>query len=224
MFATAHAGKVVRMRSRQTQVLFALFATLVAALALLVVPSASAYPPDPPGEEAARTHLAALAVESPGTGDDYDRDLFPHWHTVEGTCDTRETVLKRDGTGVETGDDCYPTSGSWYSVYDSQTLTDPSDIHIDHIVPLSEAWKSGADDWSTDRRETFANDLTHSQLIAVSGSSNMSKGDADPAEWKPENENVWCVYAREWIDTKYVYDLSVDSSEKSALGGMLDRC
>lgn len=212
------------MRSRQRQALLALFATLIAATALLVVPSASAYPPDPPDEATARTHLAALTVESPGSGDDYDRDLFPHWHTVDGTCDTRETVLERDGSGVETGEDCYPTSGSWYSVYDGETLSDPSDVHIDHIVPLSEAWKSGADAWTTDRRETFANDLEHSQLIAVSASSNMSKGDADPAEWKPENENVWCVYAREWIDTKYVYDLSIDESEKSALAGMLDRC
>lgn len=184
----------------------------------------SAYPPDPPGEATARQNLAALTVEAPGSDDGYDRDLFPHWHAVEGNCDTRETVLKRDGSGVSTGDDCYPTSGSWYSVYDSETLSDPSDVHIDHIVALSEAWKSGADEWSTDRREEFANDLTHAQLIAVSASSNMSKGDSDPAEWKPENENVWCIYAREWIDVKHVYGLSVDTAEKSALSGMLDRC
>ncbi|MGH3359364.1 MAG: HNH endonuclease family protein [Nocardioidaceae bacterium] len=186
--------------------------------------TATAYPPDPPDEATARANLAALTVETPGSGDDYDRDLFPHWHTVEGTCDTRETVLVRDGSGVTTGDDCYPTTGSWYSVYDSATLSDPSDVHIDHIVALSEAWKSGAGEWTTDRREDFANDLTHSQLIAVSASSNMSKGDSDPAEWKPENQNVWCIYAREWIDVKYVYGLSVDTAEKTELTAMLDRC
>lgn len=212
------------MRAYRSLSLLALSFILLVGLTLSGTTTASAYPPDPPDEATARTHLGALTVETPGNGDDYDRDLFPHWHTVEGTCDTRETVLERDGVGVDTGDDCYPTSGSWYSVYDRVTLTDPSEVHIDHIVALSEAWKSGADEWSTDLREGFANDLTHSQLIAVSGSSNMSKGDSDPAEWKPENENVWCIYAREWIDTKYVYDLSVDSAESSALAGMLDHC
>lgn len=197
---------------------------LLTGLGLSGSTTASAYPPDPPSEAVARENLATLTVEAPGSDDGYDRDLFPHWHAVEGNCDTRETVLKRDGSGVSTGDDCYPTSGSWYSVYDSETLSDPSDVHIDHIVALSEAWKSGADAWTTDRREEFANDLTHSQLIAVSASSNMSKGDSDPAEWKPENENVWCIYAREWVDVKHVYGLSVDSAEKTALLGMLDRC
>ncbi|UPK73048.1 HNH endonuclease family protein [Nocardioidaceae bacterium SCSIO 66511] len=212
------------MNPRRALGLLALAFALLVTLGLSGATTASAYPPDPPDEATARAHLDELTVATPGSGDDYDRDLFPHWHTVEGTCDTRETVLKRDGTDVSTGDDCYPTDGSWYSVYDGETFTDPSDVHIDHIVPLSEAWKSGANEWTTDHREEFANDLTHSQLIAVSASSNMSKGDDDPAEWKPENENVWCVYSREWIDTKFVYELTVDEAEKAALSEMLDRC
>lgn len=212
------------MSPRRSVGLLALSFVLLLAVMVSGTTTASAYPPDPPDEATARANLAAMTVEAPGSGDDYDRDLFPHWSTVEGSCDTRETVLERDGSGVTTGDDCYPTAGSWYSVYDGATISDPSEVHIDHIVALSEAWKSGADEWATDRREDFANDLEHAQLIAVSASSNMSKGDADPAEWKPENENVWCHYAREWIDVKHVYDLSVDEAEKTELSAMLDRC
>jgi hypothetical protein len=77
---------------------------------------------------------------------------------------------------------CRPISGSWYSVYDSVWMDNSSEIDIDHIVAPAEAWRSGANSWSMTRRPTFANDLTHAQLIAASQSSNASKGDRDPAE------------------------------------------
>lgn len=91
-------------------------------------------------------------------------------------------MLKRDGDGVVVGNDCYPTSGSWYSEFDGETRTSPSDISIDHVVALSEAWHSGASGWTTDRRRAFANDLTGPQLIAVTAEVNISKSGHDPAE------------------------------------------
>jgi hypothetical protein len=51
-----------------------------------------------------------------------------------------EYVLRRDGTGVVTGSDCYPTSGTWKSPYDGGSWTAPSDVDIDHMVPLKNAW------------------------------------------------------------------------------------
>jgi hypothetical protein len=36
---------------------------------------------------------------------------------------------------------------------------------VDHVVPLSEAWRSGADSWPDERRERFANTLD--VLLAV---------------------------------------------------------
>jgi hypothetical protein len=109
-------------------------------------------------------------------------------------------------------------------VYGSVWVSDSSDVDIDHIVPLAESWRSGADSWATSTRREFANDLTHAQLIAVSGSSNRSKGDSDPSEWRPPNTGTWCVYAREWVWVKDVYGLAVDSPEKAALDSMLDGC
>jgi hypothetical protein len=196
---------------------------LVTALILGATP-ALAYPPTPPSASTAQSQLNSLTVKTEGSTTGYSRDLFPHWHTVSGTCDTRDEVLKRDGTGVSVDSDCEPTGGRWYSVYDAVYVNDDSDVDIDHIVALAEAWRSGANTWTTARREQFANDLTIAQLIAVSASSNRSKGDKDPASWKPPNTSVHCIYAREWIWVKYTYGLSLQSAEKTALQSMLNAC
>jgi hypothetical protein len=98
-------------------------------------------PPNVPSASEARTQLSGLTVAAQGPQDGYSRDLFPHWITQSGTCNTRETVLKRDGTNVVTSSACAATSGSWFSPYDGATWTAASDVDIDHMVPLSNAWK-----------------------------------------------------------------------------------
>jgi hypothetical protein len=165
---------------------------------LLLAPAqaASAYPPEPPPLEESQQQLSELTVAPPGPMDGYSRDRFPHWSDQGDNCSTREVVLKRDGENVTVGDDCYPTSGRWHSVFDKQWLDQPRDASIDHMVPLANAWRSGAADWTDADREVFANDLERGQLIAVSISSNTSKGDQDPSQWRPSNQSVWCDYAR----------------------------
>jgi len=196
---------------------------LIASAGLLNGPTASAALPTPVSAATARTYLASLTVATEDrTG--YDRDLFPTWITISGTCNTREYVIKRDGSNVVTNSACTATSGSWYSQYDGVTTTDPSTFDIDHLVPLAEAWDSGASDWTTARRQAFANDVTRPQLIAVSASSNRSKSDQDPAEWVPTRSAYVCTYVRAWVQVKYYYDLSVDSAEKSALTSYLAGC
>lgn len=216
--------QALRSRALRASTIVTTFVTATAVAVGLGQPAALAYPPDPPPAAEAQQLLDGLTVAAEGSNDGYDRDKFPHWITQEGTCNTREVVLKRDGTDVQTDEECRSVSGSWYSVYDATWVASADDIQIDHIVALSEAWHSGASEWTTDRREEFANDLTHSQLIAVSGSSNQSKSDNDPAEWKPANQDVWCVYGREWIWVKSVYGLTVDEAEKAALQDLLGTC
>ena len=201
-------------------------ATLIGTVAALVSTpgQAVAYPPDPPPVSTSYSQLQALRVAAPLSMDGYSRDKFPHWITQYGTCSTREVVLQRDGSNVRVDSSCYPTSGSWYSVYDRVWLSAPSSVDIDHMVPLANAWRSGAKNWTTDRRRTFANDLNRGQLVAVSASSNRAKGDQDPSQWRPSNTNWWCYYARHWIDVKYDYYLTVTSSEKSALYDMMRYC
>ncbi|MEU4659038.1 HNH endonuclease family protein [Streptomyces sp. NPDC023723] len=196
---------------------------VMASVALFNGPTASAALPTPVSAATARTYLASLTVATENrTG--YDRDLFPHWITQSGTCNTRETVLKRDGSNVVTDSACASTSGSWYSVYDGATWTAASDVDIDHLVPLAEAWDSGASGWTTARRQSFANDLTRPQLIAVTDNVNQAKGDQDPATWMPSRTAYHCTYLRAWVQVKYYYGLSVDSAEKSTLTSGLASC
>jgi len=196
---------------------------LVATTALGASP-AQATPPNIPSYSTAVTRLAALTVAAESHGSTYDRDLFPHWITITGSCNAREQVLKRDGTNVVVGSNCAPTSGSWYSPYDGATWTAASDVDIDHMVPLSEAWASGAWAWTTDRRQTYANDLGGPELWAVTDNVNQSKGDQDPATWQPSVTSFRCTYARAWVQVKWYYGLTVDSAEKTALTGMLNTC
>ncbi|WP_027346974.1 HNH endonuclease family protein [Hamadaea tsunoensis] len=210
------------MKQRLLRITLALAA--VSVLTIVLPESAYATPPNIPSAATATTRLAALTVAAESHGSTYDRALFPHWITISGTCDTRETVLKRDGTGVTVNSSCYPTAGSWKSPYDGATWTSPSDVDIDHMVPLAEAWASGAWAWTTAQRQTYANDLGGPELWAVTDNVNQSKGDKDPAEWKPPLTSFYCTYARAWIQVKWYYALTVDSAEKSALTSMLATC
>ncbi|MCA1060338.1 HNH endonuclease family protein [Rossellomorea aquimaris] len=188
----------------------------------LSLPSALAFPPGTPSKSTAQSQLNALTVKSEGSMTGYSRDKFPHWIGQGNGCDTRQLVLQRDADSYSGS--CPVTSGSWYSYYDGVTFTDPSDLDIDHVVPLAEAWRSGASSWTTQKREDFANDLSGPQLIAVSASSNRSKGDQDPSTWQPPRSGAACGYSKWWISTKYKWGLSLQSSEKTALQGMLNSC
>ena len=105
-----------------------------------------------------------------------------------------------------------------------ELLPAASDVDIDHIVPLAEAWRSGASSWTQGTREDFANDTKNPQLIAVTDNVNQAKGDKDPAAWKPPLRSYWCTYAKMWVRTKDNYDLTVQSTEKAALTEMLGTC
>ncbi|KAL5116992.1 hypothetical protein ACEQ8H_005078 [Pleosporales sp. CAS-2024a] len=181
-------------------------------------------PPNVPSASTAKTQLAALSVAAQGPQTGYSRDLFPHWITISGACNTRETVLQRDGTRVVTDAACASTSGTWLSPYDGATWSAASDVDIDHVVPLSNAWKSGAAAWTTAQRQAFANDLSNPQLLAVTDSVNQAKGDSGPEDWKPPLQSYYCVYARMWVKVKTVYGLTITSAEKSALTTMLATC
>ncbi len=203
------------------------FGVLVAAAALTIgfVSPALATPLGIPTTGAiAKSELAGLTVRADGPMTGYSRDKFPHWATKEGTCNTREYVLKRDGQNVVTDSSCAAVSGSWYSPYDGATWTAASDLDIDHIVPLAAAWRSGASSWTTDRRGKFANDTDGPQLIAVTDNVNQAKGDQTPATWKPPLKSYYCTYAKMWVHTKKNWGLSVNDAEKTALNGMLNTC
>ncbi|MFI1967971.1 hypothetical protein BLA24_21795 [Streptomyces cinnamoneus] len=204
----------------------AVAAGLAALVGTLVLsgPAAQAAPPTPPDAATARTYLSQLTVKPEGSMDGYSRARFPHWITQSGQCNTREVVLKRDGQDVQQDAKCAAVSGTWFSPYDGATWHDAQDVDIDHIVPLAQAWRSGANTWTTAQRQAFANDLTHSQLIAVTDRVNQAKGDKDPAQWMPPLKSYACTYAQMWVSVKHEYALTVDSAEKDALTRVLGGC
>jgi hypothetical protein len=197
---------------------------LFAAVAIVAAPPAGALPPGTPSKATAQSELNSLTVRAEESMTGYSRDLFPHWTNQGNNCNTREVVLERDADSVTVGSDCYPTSGSWYSYYDGATWTQASDLDIDHIVALAEAWRSGARNWTTSQRQSFANDLDGPQLIAVTDNVNQSKSDQDPSTWQPPRSGARCAYSKWWIHTKYRWGLHLQSSEKSALQTMLNTC
>ena len=212
------------MEFRKTTVAAIAVVAAVAGLQVAAATGAAAQPPGIPSAAAASSELAGLTVAVASHTDSYVRDLFPTWDTITGTCNTRETVLRRDGTGVVVNAACAATSGTWYSPYDGASWTAASDLDIDHVVPLKNAWISGAWAWTTARREAFANDLDDPQLIAVTDNVNQAKGDKTPDVWQPPLASYRCTYARMWIGVKSVWTLTVAAAEKTALTTMLATC
>ncbi|MEU4807395.1 HNH endonuclease family protein [Actinosynnema sp. NPDC023587] len=174
--------------------------------------------------------LARLGQARPeDTGAHYDRDMFGTWTTDPATgCDTRETVLARDGIGVLADPaTCRPScpdmaAPCWISPYDDVRTTDPRRLDVDHVVALAEAVRSGARSWTDARRRAFATDPAN--LLAVSASSNRSKGDDDPGRWRPPARASWCRVATTTITVKAHYGLHADADEHAALAAMLRTC
>ena len=155
----------------------------------------------------------------------YNRSAFKHWIDADKDgCDTRAEVLIEEAiVKPKIGLKCKLTGGKWLSAYDGKTITNASQLDVDHLVPLAEAWRSGAWKWTSAQRQAYANDLDNSEaLIAVTLSTNRSKGDKDPSSWMPKETQ--CNYVESWISIKSKYVLSVDEKEKIALTQLIRDC
>lgn len=174
----------------------------------------------------APAHAEAITlIENAEYQSGYERSLFKHWVDADRNgCDTRKEVLIAEAIIKPTvGAKCALTGGAWYSDYDGKTITNASSLDIDHLVPLAEAWRSGAWAWTPEQREAYANDLTEPRaLIAVSASTNRAKGDSDPKDWLPEQGR--CTYIESWVTVKLRYALTIDSGELSVIKGFFNEC
>jgi hypothetical protein len=172
--------------------------------------------------------LASLPTDdAPAAHTGYNRDLFKAWIDADGDgCDTRaEVLLAETLIKATTRNTCTVSTGQWFSPYDGITITDASKLDIDHFVPLSEAWQSGAYAWSSEQRIRYGNDLGYSaSLIAVSATTNRSKSDSDPAKWMPTNRTYFCDYVATWIAVKWRWNLSVDTLERKTVASVLSGC
>jgi hypothetical protein len=209
------------------------------------VPAGTADPPEPPasatapaastggGPATAAAALETLAVKGRAPRAGYDREQFgPAWQDVDGNgCDTRNDVLARDLVDVvhrAGSDGCTVLSGTLLDPYTATTIdfvrgpATSSDVQVDHVVALSDAWQKGARQLDAGTRARFANDPLN--LLAVDGPTNQAKGDGDAATWLPPNRAFRCDYVARQIAVKAGYGLWVTAAEKDAMGQVLGEC
>ncbi|HEY1835746.1 MAG TPA: HNH endonuclease family protein [Candidatus Saccharimonadales bacterium] len=215
--------------------------TIVAAIALLVVGGAvlsNSHEPNAPANTAilssnetlAIKALGKLAVKSTASHAGYARRKFADGWTTVGNCDMREQVLNRDLANVkdQSASDCTVLSGTLHDPYSGKTIAfkrgagTSSLVQIDHVVAISDAWATGAQNLSATQREKLYNDPL--ELLAVDGQANDAKSDADAAAWLPPNKPYDCRYVARQIAVKLKYHLWVTNPEHAAMQHVLQTC
>jgi hypothetical protein len=181
--------------------------------------------------------LSSLAIKgrAPMTG--YTRAQFGDAWTDDNDdplghngCDTRNDILRRDLNPVTVdpaSHGCTVLNGSLSDPYTAATIAftrgaTSTAIQIDHVVPLGDAWVTGAQQWTSQQRIDLGNDPLN--LLAVSGPQNESKGDADAASWLPPNKAYRCAYVARQVAVKSKYKLWVTSAEHNAMAAILTVC
>ena len=146
-------------------------------------------------------------------------------------CDTRNDILRRDLTNVELkpgSRDCVVVSGLLHDPYTGKDIPftrgqgTSEAVQIDHVVAMSNAWQTGAQQLTAEERTNFANDPLN--LLAVDGPANQKKGDGDAATWLPPQKSYRCAYVARQIEVKARYRLWVTQPEKDAMLSILDTC
>ncbi|MCK7625101.1 HNH endonuclease family protein [Streptomyces sp. RS10V-4] len=194
-------------------------------------PSATADGAGGPGAPgSALRALDSVAVKGAGTSDGYARDRFGSaWADTDGNgCGTRDDILKRDlrGTAFRDAKKCVVVSGTLpKDPYTGKALDyrrGRSTVDIDHVVALSDAWRTGARQWAGRKRVALANDPLN--LIAVDASANRRKRDGDAADWLPPYTGYRCTYVARQVAVKKKYGLWVTREEKAAMAKVLNSC
>ncbi len=198
---------------------------VVAVVSLILVTACSESPTPTATPEAMSITVAPV----PSDISSYDRDDWRHWIDDDRDCqDTRQEALIEESTSpvsYKDSDGCRVESGEWTGLYTGEQFTDPSDLDVDHMVPLANAHRSGGWLWSESRRREYANDLSYEgHLIAVQNSANRAKGADGPEEWRPPDRGYWCQYAIDWITIKNAWRLTASEAEAASLSEMLNTC
>lgn len=198
-------------------------------------PAAPAPAVGPEGDEGrlASDAIEALLVKgrAPKTG--YSREAFgPAWtDTDRNGCDTRNDVLKRDLTEITFKPrtrDCVVLEGLFRDPYSGEEIIfqrgelTSSQVQIDHVVSLSNAWQTGMFQRTPEERQLFANDLFN--LLAVKGALNAQKADGDAATWLPPLKAYRCEFVSRQIAVKTKYQLWLTKPEKEAMLRVLKTC
>ena len=172
--------------------------------------------------------LATLPIKGRAPKTDYARSQFGDgWSSSEG-CDTRNVILHRDLTNSIIDSSCVVTKGTLSDPYTGKMIEftrgsgTSSAVQIDHVVALSDAWQTGAQQLPMTTRVNLANDPI--ELLAVDGPANQQKSDGDAATWLPSNKPFRCQYVARQIAVKQKYNLWVTQAEHDAIQSILTAC
>lgn len=158
---------------------------------------------------------------APKTG--YSRALFPHWSDLDKNgCNTRDDILMRDSIDRTTLRNGCVSQVVVNDPYSGQAISKRGELDIDHVVALSNAWQTGAQQFDSTTREKFANDPLN--LLAVDDNLNQQKGDGDAATWLPPNRSYWCAYVARQTTVKGKYGLWFTQAEKDRIVTILEGC
>ena len=165
------------------------------------------------------------SLSSASTLESYSREKFRHWIDKDSDCqNTKTEIIIRDSTTAKLSpNSCTVLSSTLLDPYSGEIINYPEEfIDVDHIVPLKEAWASGASTWTSAKREAFANDPNN--LLAVSAHLNRQKGSKDPSLWIPPNKAYRCTYLKKWAAIKFTYSLDSDIQESVFIKQNLKTC
>ena len=167
--------------------------------------------------------VASLPVGEWESASPYERSQFGvRWADIDRNgCDTRNDILRRDLSQVQAKagtHDCVVISGEFTEPYTGRY----QQFRKDHVVALSNAWKTGASRWDAHSREQFANDPLN--LLAVDGPANQDKQDKDAASWLPPNKGFHCQYVALQTAIKQKWQLWVTPEEKRAMAAVAASC
>ena len=172
-----------------------------------------------------RTAVRQLPVAAEANAG-YDRNrYFGGWRDTDRDCqNTRQEVLATEARDERfSASGCTVVAGTWRSFYDGKIYTSPTQLQIDHLIPLAEAWGSGARTWTQNRRASFANDLGVAYALnAMPNALNQSKSASGPEQWMPPANR--CRYIEVWTAMKHRWALRVDATERTALLRYADGC
>jgi hypothetical protein len=217
-------------KSISTRVAAAKPAIAVATVTAAPEPTATSVPTASPEPDVNIGSTITLnIVDDPNVGAKYDRSEWKHWTDTDGDCqDTRQEVLiieSLEDVTFENNDQCRVATGRWEGRFTAESFTSPSELDVDHLVPLANAHNSGGWSWDVQTKKNFANDLSYPEhLIAVNSSANRSKGSKSPDQWMPQNKSFHCEYTVAWISIKSTWNLSVTSSEFAVLSDLITSC
>lgn len=172
--------------------------------------------------------LKTLDIKGRAPKTNYSREQFGAGWSVTTGCDTRNIILNRDLIDPIVDSNCNVTKGTLNDPYTGKMINfvrggDTSGaVQIDHVVALSDAWQTGAQQFTLEKRIELANDPL--ELLAVDGNANMQKSDSDAASWLPSNKSFRCQYVARQVAVKQKYRLWVTQSEYAAMVLSLSKC